>query len=708
MKRKLAPLPLALTALATPTLAQQALPALETIRIIGSPLEARALSGSGAVVDTDQLELEGITDIHQALKTVPGVYVMEEEGFGLRPNIGIRAASSERTSKVTVLEDGIMMAPAPYSNPAAYYFPTTARMSAVEVLKGAPLLRYGPQTTGGVVNLVSTPIPESASGKVRATIGEYSQQNLHAYYGDTQGNVGWLIETVQRSSDGFKTIDRSNRDSGFDIQDYVAKLRWTGDRHSLGIKAQYSEEVSNETYLGLTDADFAADPNRRYGLSSIDQMTNDHKGFSANYQFQLNDTVTFNVIGYRNEFSRNWFKIGTSLVEDANAGDATALAILHGELDVDGLNYKNNNRSYTSQGVELNSRIELDSHSLEVGVRSHEDDMDRYQPVEVYNQRNGSLVFDSLVEPTGGDNRLEGADAVSFWITDQWQATDALTVDLVLRYEDVDSYRDQFATPDRSDTPSQRSNSTEEWLPGVSLTYALNDQWQLLAGAHRGFSPLGGGATEQQEPEISDNYEAGVRYQQDSFFAEVIGFYSDFSDYTENCSVGTPCSNGAESGSFTNGEARVNGVEVQVNNTYTIGRFSAPVSLTYTHTSAEITANNAVSGAQNGDELAGIPASLLSLRVELNDNSAWRHYAVAKYMDETCVALGCNRSGDPQGATESLFVVDIGTHYQLNSQTSVFLKLENLFDEQVIIARTPLGPRPNKPQTASVGVELRF
>ena len=95
--------------------------------------------------------------------------MLEEDGFGLRPNIGIRAANAGRVSKVTLLEDGVMMAPAPYSNPV--HFPTTMRMASVEVLKGATLLRYGPQTTGGVLKLASTPIPEQSVSGQFSTMG---------------------------------------------------------------------------------------------------------------------------------------------------------------------------------------------------------------------------------------------------------------------------------------------------------------------------------------------------------------------------------------------------------------------------------------------------------------------------------------------------------------------------------------------------------
>ncbi|MDV6316716.1 TonB-dependent receptor family protein [Idiomarina sp. HP20-50] len=683
---------------------------IEQIKIIGNKSDARSIAGSGAVIDEEQMRIEVPTDINQLMKTIPGIYVREEDGQGLRPNIGIRAATAGRVSKVTLLEDGVMMAPAPYSNPAAYYFPTTLRMSSVEVLKGAPLLRYGPQTTGGVLNLVSTPIPEAFSGQVLTEFGDNSSRDIHAYVGSTEGQFGFLLETVQRSSNGFKDIDRSSRDAGFDIEDYVAKLQWTGDRQSLLAKIQYSEEISNETYLGLTDADFAQNENRRYGLSEIDQMDNSHTGYSVNYAFAASENLTLNVLGYYNEFARNWFKLdgGNAYVEAANNGDVDALAILHGVQDEAGLNYKNNNRAYESMGVEANARLTLSNHNVEVGVRDHSDEMDRFQPVEIYDQVNGSLVYQDIIMPTGSNNRLEGADAISFWLTDQWQATDALKVHFALRYEDVESYRNQFADTAREQLDSTRSNDSDEWLPGVSFTYDVSDNWQVLAGAHKGFSPLGGGAKEFQEPETSNNYEAGIRFKQGSFFAETIGFYSDFSDTTQQCSIANPCDNGEESGSYVLGESTVAGLEVQASNTFELGQFLMPVDFAYTYTQGEISQDNAVTGLMEGDDLNDIPQNTFSVRVALDNNKGWINYVVAKYIDEMCVSVGCNRDNSRFNKTESLFVTDFVSRYEMNSNMTVYLKVENLFDQQEIVARSPHGARPNKPRTASLGVEYTF
>lgn len=688
-------------------LAQDSL--LEEITIFADREAVRELPGTAALVGNEQIRIEAATDINQLLKTVPGIYIREEDGYGLRPNIGIRGATSERASKVTLMEDGVPIAPAPYTAPAAYYFPTMARMHAVEVLKGAPLLRYGPQTTGGVINLVSTPIPEQSAGFLNLRGGEDGEMDLLANYGARSGNFGFLVETAQRRSDGYKDIDRSRRDSGYDISDYVVKLAWETDTQALLFKAQYSEEVSDETYLGLTDADFARDENRRYGLSSIDEMDNDHTGYNLTYRLALNESTQFTATAYHNEFARNWFKLGGggAFITAANAGDAEAQGILDGTVDVAGLGYKNNNREYESTGLELNLDIEMGAHQLALGTRYHEDEMNRYQPVDVYDQINGDLVYVETVAPTGSDNRFEDSEALALWALDTWQVNEVMTLNLALRYEDVESTRRQWADSERLVEPSRRSGDSREWLPGISMTYDVTPSWQLLAGVHRGFSPLEGGAQDNEDPETSTNWEAGVRYQGD-WYAEAVGFYSDFENKAENCSNANPCSNGATSGSFVTGEAVIQGLEFQLGTVMERAGLTIPLDLSYTWTDATISEDAETLGYTDGDELADIPENVFSLRAGIETDYGWNNYAVVKYVDDMCMSIGCNNDGDRFDRSEDLWVVDVISRYALNEATTVYARVENLFDEQAIVSRVPDGARPNKPRTASVGVEWFF
>ena len=109
--------------------------------------------------------------------------------------------------------------------------------------------------------------------------------------------------------------------------------------------------------------------------------------------------------------------------------------------DTTGLEYKNNNREYESKGIELNIEWLVGDHKLDFGIREHSDDMDRFQPVAIYDQVNGSLVFQEIEAPAGSNNRLEGAEATSLWIEDNWQVSDSLNLNLILRYEDVNTFK---------------------------------------------------------------------------------------------------------------------------------------------------------------------------------------------------------------------------------------------------------------------------
>ena len=255
---------------------------------------------------------------------------------------------------------------------------------------------------------------------------------------------------------------------------------------------------------------------------------------------------------YRNEFHRDWFKLskGGNLVEAANEGTRTQ-AVLDGEQDVFAV-LQAQQPAIRVRGCSDQSII--GGHTFALGART-EDEVDRFQPTERYDQINGQLVASGVVEPNASNNRIQTAEALSFWATDAWQISDALRLDLALRHE-CERRETRFDDVGRQNIASTRDNDLLIWLPG-RRPYEVNDTWSLLAGVHRGFSPLGGSARAWEKPETSINYEFGARYD-GRVFVEVIGFYSDFSNKGELLNA-YPCSNGATSGTLITGEAVVAG-----------------------------------------------------------------------------------------------------------------------------------------------------
>ena len=165
----------------------------------------KTLYGTGfARLDEATLKKFNYRDVNRVLRQVPGVYLVEEEGFGLRPNIGIRGSGTDRNNRITVMEDGVLIAPAPYAAPSAYYFPTMARMHAVEIKKGAASVQAGPRTTGGALNLLSTPIPSETAGELDLAMGSNGSFLGHGWVGTSGENFSGMIEAC---AGGYDTLD---------------------------------------------------------------------------------------------------------------------------------------------------------------------------------------------------------------------------------------------------------------------------------------------------------------------------------------------------------------------------------------------------------------------------------------------------------------------------------------------------------------------
>ena len=135
------------------------------ITVIGDRIRLDSIPGSAAVLDADVIQEARVFTVNEALRKVPGIFARDEEGFGLRPNLGIRGLNPTRSTKVLLLEDGIPLSYAPYGDNATYYHPPVERFERIEVLKGSGQILFGPHTVGGVINYITPAVPDEATGR---------------------------------------------------------------------------------------------------------------------------------------------------------------------------------------------------------------------------------------------------------------------------------------------------------------------------------------------------------------------------------------------------------------------------------------------------------------------------------------------------------------------------------------------------------------
>ncbi len=698
--------------------------------ILGSKFQAKNRTGSAYYVSEPELLKFNYTDVNRVLRSVPGVTYVEEDGFGLRPNISLRGTSPERSAKITLMEDGVLIAPAPYSAPAAYYFPSVARMQGVEILKGSSQIQYGPFTTGGAINMISSAIPETFSASLLASYGSFNSGQLHAKLGDSKENFGYHIEYLNFNSDGFKELDNGGN-TGFDKNDLVAKFRVNSSasaklRQVLDLKFQYSDEDSNETYVGLTDQDFEDTPYRRYAGSQIDEMINDHVQFAATYLLDFNDYFNITTTAYYNGFSRNWYKLGSVNLNGDNRGIAGILAnpeeneayynVIAGNQDVaaDALLVKANNRRYVSKGIQTKLDYhwsgENTFHDIEIGARIHYDKEDRFQWVDAYGITNGIMNLTTAGAPGTDANRISDANAFAAFALYKFKYKN-LTLTPGLRYENMTLGRKDYGKDDvtrNGGSLKTRENSVDVWIPGIGFNYNFN-QLSLFGGIHKGFSPPT--STVGEKPEESINYELGSRFTYGNFSGEVVGFFNDYSNLLGSDLAATGGTGSLDQ--FNAGEVNVAGAEVLLN--YNLlgnhDKLNLPVTVAYTYTYTEFLSSfdspNDIWGEVTiGDELPYIPKNQFNAMVSL-EHPDFQINLSGRYNGEFRTKAGTG-SIPPEELVPSSFVLDLSGEYYVNSHFSVNGRIINLLDETYAVSRVPAGLRPGHPFGAYLGIMLKY
>lgn len=682
------------------------------------------VAGSAHVLDEEDLSRFEHDDVHRVLGAVPGVYVRGEDGYGLRPNIGIRGANSDRTAKLTLMEDGVLLAPAPYAAPAAYYFPMTTRLVGMEVFKGPAATRHGPQTVGGAINLQTRPVPRDGfDGGLDVAGGLYSTIKAHGFGGWGAPRGGILAEAVHLSTAGFKELDGGGP-TGFDRSDvmlkgFVASPRGATVRHTGELKLGYGREDSDETYLGLTDADALATPTRRYAASALANMRWHRTQVEAAWQVEVGDDLDVRTVAYHHFLTRQWFKLNRfaggpdlhTILSNPDAGQAAVFAgILRGEEDTvtpeQVLRIGTNDRTFHAFGAQSRLRWRAAKgivlSQLEVGARVHGDDVARLHTEDPYAMTSGVLR-------STGEPRITTLDSHTRALAVALHVHEDLGIGPIRLLPGV---RGEVYGTDQTVAGAPRD--ARVWravvLPGMGVLGSATSWLDLFAGVHRGFSPVSPGQSEDVLPETNWAYEAGGRLAWRDTRAELVGFFDDYLNLTGQCTLSGGCTDDQLDQQFNGGRVFVWGLEAAVGQSARLpGRSRLDVDATYTWTGSRFR-TGFVSGfpqfgtVEVGDRLPYVPEHRGALRV------VYTHprFGVA--------AGGDLRSGlrdeasqgplDPTRDVPPLFLLDLSANAAITPHVRAYATVTNATASTAIASRRPFGARPVAPIQAMLGVKV--
>jgi Fe(3+) dicitrate transport protein len=682
--------------------------------VAGSHEQLRRLPGSVDIIERDTLEKSRVFTTNEALRKVAGLHLRDEEGLGLRPNIGFRGLNPTRSNKVLLLEDGIPLTYAPYGDNASYYHPPIERFERVEVLKGGAQIAYGPQTIAGLVNYITPAPPANGAGTVTLTGGNRGYFNGHAGYGNTVGRTGFLFDYMRKQGDG----SRENISS--ELNDVNAKVvRSVGANQAWTLRGNYYSEDSNITYSGLREDEYRANP--RANPFKNDFFYIDRYSSSATHGVTLNGNAALTTNGYFSSFRRHWWRQSSNSAQrpnDASDPRCGGMANLDTTCGNEG-----RLRQYYTWGVEPRLRVAHRTFGLpgetDFGVRLHFERQDRRQENgDTPTARDGVLAESNL-----RNNQAYSTFAQHRFFAGGWTITPGLRLEHI-RFERENRCGLTACAAATASTASVAGQTSSTYvIPGVGVSYTAGEAATLFAGVHRGFAPprtediiTNQGGVVELDPELSWNYEVGARTTvTPGLRLDATFFRMNYENQVVAASLA-----GGVGATLTNGGATLHqGLEISSRvDTAALRRSVHNAYLRVAYTYAPIARFtgvrfSAISGSQgvsvSGNRLPYAPEQLLTLGVG---------YAHPKGIDLMLEAVHTSdQFGDDlntvaaspdgqRGRLPAYTVWNAAVNYGIGRGT-LFVTVKNLLDDVFIVDRAR-GILPGSPRLLHGGIRLRF
>jgi Fe(3+) dicitrate transport protein len=465
--------------------------------------------------------------------------------------------------------------------------------------------------------------------------------------------------------------------------------------------ASGTQELSNQTYLGLTEFDAINNPRTMYTAAARDTMYVQRLMTRLSYTANLKKGwIRADV--YRQFIDRNWHKLDKI---DGGTGYQSIAAVLMDPtkfaremaamtgVDSGMAQIKSNKRIYVSRGVQIKGLWTQSMGALKVthegGARIHADYEDRFQQNDDYKIKNGEINPVKWGTPGTDANRIDYAQGLSgyYRMTASYQLW---TIQAGVRGESVKAWREDFgkSNPNRENKDVKtRENAVDELMPGFSINRRMSKNWLAFGGVHRGFTPPG--STPGVLPEKSTNYELGVKHH--TLPIQITYFRSE---YDQLMGSDMAASGGTGSGDmFNGGRALVDGVEARYGLKYKGFMFEA----TATYTKARFTDSFKSTFEEWGNVQVDAPLPYMpTAQGTLMLGYTWK--SVDFFWQSV---YGSSRRSSSSLLTDDLpasWVHNLSVNYQATKRWSFRMSAQNLTNEQHIVAARPAGYRTYAPR----------
>lgn len=692
------------------------------VNIVGNYQDRLFTKISGSLTTLNKAEIDFVAPIsgNDVFRRIPGINVVDEEGAGLRINIGIRGLDPDRSRRVLMLEDGIPIALAPYGEPEMYYTPAIEKMEAVEVMKGAGQILYGPQTVGGVVNFITKSVPDSLQTTAKFQYGSGDYHNIFVSHGNRLKDVGYLINIHKKGAQNLGMID-------FDLLGVDAKMEiYLNKANQLNVKMGFYQENSNATYVGITQPMFNEGTNDFARLAPNDNLQVQRANFSLVHQYKISKNTKIKNLIFGQQVTRNWRRqdFAYNGIDNTKPGNWSGQTWGNEEV-LEGAMYMRNgtgqrNRNFDVFGAE--TRITHDyrffglKHQLSGGMR--------YLYERAFENRINGTKPDATSGALVAYEERPG-NAFSTFLQQQSSIENKVHFHYGLRLESFNQTREIFRGNYHgkiTDTAIVNSNLVQQLVPGGGLTYVFSEKLIIFSSAHRGFAPPrtkdaidNTGGSYDLEAELSNNVELGIRGKiLKGVQFEMTGFRLDFINQIIPISES---SGGGGTGLINAGASIHQGIEgsitLQSSDFFNWKKWFVMTNTNVTFVDAKFIGdplinNTAIKNLRTPYAPQWITNSIIQFQHIDGIGIRISHQYVASQFTDIPNTIEPSNNGRT-GIMPAYEIWDLNTFYDWKSKNWRFnFTVKNLTNERYIATRRPQGIRVGLPRTFIIGLEKTF
>jgi outer membrane receptor for ferrienterochelin and colicins len=605
-----------------------------------------------SVITAEELEKKSYTDVTDALKNVPGVYV---NGGGSNQTISIRGMGDSYTLYLIdgkPMNDGrLLTTNGGVAGASVNFLPPIEAIDRIEIIRGPASSLYGSDAMGGVINIIT----KKHSDKVTASIKtEYIKADSSNKINNDSQNTSVYVnaplidkllslqitggyQTTDESSLQTSTTESGESEPDFQKKNFGGKFVFTPDENNT-ITAGYSHTLQERTH--------------NPGISLLSTSSRSYSKLEkANYNLD-------------HEAKYDKFVVNSYLQYDKDKNSSIAGRTVAGVTNPGGIEFETT--TLNSQGTYF-----FDTNSLTLGANYKKENLE-----DGTTNQNAKMA--------GKITELERYQWALF-AEDTWSLTDDLALTLSGRYDDNEVFGSNFS-------------------PKAYAVYSLTDNLNLKGGVISGYkapslrssSPeymlnsMGGAIIPNPdlEPEKSLTYETGVAYDNPDMglAGSLMLFQTDFKDkitrssriagsqtagsqfYIDNPNL--PYNTTGYTSNYNVDKAEIQGIEITTDY-YILENLKYRHSYTYTDSEQK-------SGENKGNPLNDISKHMFNAGLDWDATSKLLLWTQANYRGKTG-----GTSSDPSDKNPSYTFVDLGAVYKYDKKLQFSAGAYNLANKEV-------------------------